>query len=654
MKTSNELMRDLVDRLNYLTKKYDEGHPEVSDKEWDDLYFQLLAIENQAGIYYEDSPTRKVNYQVVNELTKVEHNHKMLSLDKTKSLDDVISFANKHPMVAMTKVDGLTCSLRYINGKLISAETRGNGVIGEDVLHNALTIATIPHRINYTDELIVDGEIVCLTCDFQEFAEEYKNPRNFAAGSIRLLDSTECAKRRLTFIAWDVIAGFEDKIFFSDKLQSLKYLGFCVVPAILCNEIDENVIDIIKTLSNKQFIPMDGLVFKFNDTTYGKAQGETAHHFKNAIAYKFYDEIYPTKLKDIEWSMGRTGVLTPVAVFDPIDIDGATVERASLHNISILRSLLGDTPWKGQPIEVYKANMIIPQIATAEISNIEDWTYDRGFILKRPEKCPVCHSDLVVARSDNDILNLTCLNPDCDGKLINRLDHFCGKKGLDIRGLSKATLEKLVDWGWVNNLVDIFSLKEYQKEWVIKPGFGEKSVTNILNAIEDGKNCNLEAFIASLGIPLIGRNVAAELCKSFKSYEDFSKAIEDRYDFTQLPGFAEIKQQTIMNFDYTEANQLYKILNVKPLEATVDVSEKLLKDKKFVITGTVKHFKNRTELQDFIERLGGKVVSSISKNVNYLINNNIESTSAKNVAAKKMGIPILTETEFMEKFNLTM
>lgn len=651
MHTSKEIMRNLVDRLNYLTIKYDEGHPEVSDKEWDDLYFQLLDIESKTGKYYEDSPTRRVNYQVVNELTKVEHNHKMLSLDKTKSLDDVISFANKHQMVAMTKVDGLTCSLRYINGRLVSAETRGNGVIGEDVLHNAMTVITIPHRVDYSDELIVDGEIVCLTDDFQEFAEEYKNPRNFAAGSIRLLDSKECAKRKLTFIAWDVIKGFDDKPLFSDRIQSLNDLGFLVVPHMVCSKIGENTVDMIKTLSVSHHIPFDGIVFKFNDIIYGKAQGETAHHFKNAIAYKFYDETYPTKLKDIEWSMGRTGVLTPVAVFDPIDIDGATIERASLHNISIMRSLLGDTPWRGQPIEVYKANMIIPQIATAEISNIADWTYDRGFILKRPEKCPVCNGDLVVTRSDSDILNLTCLNPDCDGKLINRLDHFCGKKGLDIKGLSKATLEKLVDWGWVNNLVDIFSLEKYKDEWMNKPGFGEKSVTNILNSIEAGKNCTTEAFIASLGIPLIGRSVAAELCKHFESYEDLSKAIDEGYDFTQLQGFAWSKQQAITEFDYTEANKLYNILNVKFPETSVDASAQPLKDKKFVITGTVKHFKNRAELQSFIEKLGGKVLSSVSKNVDYLINNNAASTSSKNVAAKKLGIPILTEDEFLEKVS---
>ena len=643
MNDTCESMRQLIDKLNYLTQKYDEGHPEVSDKEWDDLYFQLLDMEKETGIVYSDSPTRQISYQVVNELTKVEHNHKMLSLDKTKSLDDVRSFANKQPMVAMTKVDGLTCSLRYINGKLVSAETRGNGVIGEDVLHNALTVTTIPRRINYTNELIVDGEIVCLTCDFVDFAKEYKNPRNFAAGSIRLLDSKECASRKLTFIAWDVIKGFDDKISFSDKLQTLKTFGFFVVPMILCDKIDENVVESIKTMSNKLYIPLDGIVFKFDSIAYGKAQGETAHHFKNAIAYKFYDEIYPTILQNIEWSMGRTGVLTPVAIFDPIDIDGSIVERASLHNLSILKDTL-NIPWKGQNIGIFKANMIIPQIGQADLDT-EPQPED---IITTPVKCPVCGSPLSET-GDINARFLTCTNDDCEGKLINRLDHFCVKNGLDIKGLSKATLEKLVDWGWVNNLVDIFSLKEHQTEWITKPGFGEKSVINILNAIEAGKDCTLEAFIASLGIPLIGRTVAKELCKYFDSYEDFSKAIDEGYNFTKLPGFAYSKQQAIMEFDYTEADQLYGILNVKLPETVIDVSEQPLKDKKFVITGSVKHFKNRAELQSFIEKLGGKVVSTVSKNVNYLINNDAASTSTKNVAAKKMGIPILTEDEFLEK-----
>lgn len=378
--STHDKMRYMVDRLNYLTLKYDEGHPEVSDKEWDDLYFTLQYFEKLMNFSYEDSPTRKVNYQVVNQLKKVEHNHKMLSLDKTKSLEDVIAFSGDKQMLVMAKLDGLTCSLKYIDGRLVSAETRGDGIIGEDILHNALVIPSIPNRINYTEELIIDGEIVCLEKDFAPFKKEYKNSRNFAAGSIRLLDSKECAKRNLTFIAWDVIKGFEGdkwaypkKNMLSYKLIQLEDLGFMVVPKS-CFYLREHPteeelliqIQVIGDIAYKNTIPIDGIVFKFNDIAYGKALGETAHHFKNAIAYKFYDETYDTKLRDIEWSMGRTGVLTPVAIFDPVDIEGTTVQRANLHNLSVMKETLGTKPFKGQKIWVAKMNMIIPQIVKAE------------------------------------------------------------------------------------------------------------------------------------------------------------------------------------------------------------------------------------------------------------------------------------------------
>jgi len=637
-----EVMRQLVDKLNYLTKKYDEGTPEVSDKEWDDLYFQLLELETALGAYYPDSPTRAVNYQVVNDLTKVEHNHAMLSLDKTKSLDDVTKFANGKQMLAMAKCDGLTCSIKYTNGRLVSAETRGNGVIGEDVLHNALTIPTIPHKIQYQDDLILDGEIVCLHSDFKEFEEEYKNPRNFAAGSIRLLDASECAKRKLTFVVWEVIEGFEEIDSLQERLAKIEKLGFFTVPCLKTAMITDDVVETIKTLS--QNIPIDGVVFKFDSVSFGKTLGETAHHLKNAIAYKFYDEVYSTTLRSIAWTMGRTGVLTPVALFDPVDIDGTEVERASLHNLSILEETLGKTPWNGQLIGVFKANMIIPQIGWADLDTVPE----ENKIIPILTHCPICGSPLR-KKQNNDSVFLECSNDDCDGKLINRLDHFCGKKGLDIKGLSKATLEKLVDWGWVNSPVDIFYLGEHQKDWSGKPGFGEKSVQNILDAIEASKECSFESFISSLGIPLIGRNVAKDLAGHFGCYDCLYEAIKENYDFSQLPGFGESKSQALLNFDYTEADQLYGILDVQMSEITTNDAKLPLKDMKFVITGTVKHFKNRAELQECIEKNGGKVVSTISKNVNYLINNDVNSTSSKNVAAKKMGIPILSEDEFLEK-----
>lgn len=637
-------MQNLVDKLNYHTKLYDEGHPEISDKEWDDMYFQLVKMETESGTILKDSPTRKINYQVVNELQKVEHNHKMLSLDKTKDLSEVVNFSSGKTMVAMTKVDGLTCSLRYINGSLVSAETRGDGVIGEDVLHNALTVATIPHKINYKDELIIDGEIVCLRNDFKEFEEEYSNPRNFASGSIRLLDSSVCAERKLTFIAWSVIKGFDEINLFKAKLDELHKLGFYTVPAVEIEKIDDDIVNLIIAISSEASIPYDGVVFKFNDIEYGKSQGETAHHFKDAIAYKLYDEIYKTQLRDIEWSMGRNGFLTPVAIFNPINIEGAEVSRASLHNLNIMGLMLGTNPWRGQEIGVYRANMIIPQIGWADVTTtpkVED-------IILRPSKCPVC-GGAVAVRADKNTVVLECLNPDCDGKLINRIDHFCSKKGLDIKGLSKATLGKLMSYGWVNNILDIFKLYRYAQKWAMQPGFGEKSVSNILAAIEASKTCSLETFIAALGIPLIGNNVSKEIVKVFPTYEDFRNAINERYDFSEIDGFAASKTQALLDFDYSEADEIYPLLDIQSTELHNEIQS--LEGLKFAVTGTVKQFKNRTELQNFIEEHGGKVVSSVSKNVNYLINNDTKSTSAKNTTAKRLGIPIISETDFLEMVN---
>lgn len=636
-------MRPLVDRLNYLTKLYDEGHPEISDQEYDDLYFRLLDMETTTNYFFPDSPTRRINYQVVTSLPKVTHNHKMLSLDKTRDLSGVIKFANNQPLVAMTKVDGLTCSLRYVNGRLISAETRGDGIVGEDILHNALTIPTIPHRINFTGDLVVDGEIVCLTNDFEEqFSKDYKNPRNFAAGSIRLLDAAECAKRKLSFIAWDVIKGFEDKDTFSDRLWELWRLQFTVVPYFVIykdSEVEEVVQDIVNE-SHMRYIPLDGVVFKFNIIEYGTAQGETAHHFKNAIAYKFYDESYPTQLRDIEWSMGRTGVLTPVAIFDPVDIDGSTVERANLHNVSILHETL-NIPWRGQAIEVFKAHMIIPQISYADKTTIPK---DSDIILQ-PAVCPIC-GHLLQEHEDNNTKILECIYNNCAGKLINRLDYFCGKKGLDIKGLSKATLDKLINWGWLTNLVDIFFLYEHKSEWIKKPGFGEKSVTNILNAIEHSKTCTTVTFITALGIPLLGQVAVSELCQYFPTYPELIDAINKQYDFTELPNFADSKCSSLTSFNYEEANALYTLLNVVEEKKNTSTNTKFT-GKKFVITGKVIRFKNRAELISVINAAGGKVVSAISKNVDYLINNDVNSTSAKNRTAKQFGIPIISEEEFL-------
>ena len=644
-------IKGLIEYLNYHTKKYDEGNPEITDKEWDENYFRLKELEDKYHIYYPNSPTQKINYEVVSSLEKVAHNHEMLSLEKTKSLEEVKDFLGAAPSLAMCKMDGLTCSLKYVNGELVSAETRGNGLVGENILHNAKVISSIPQTIPFKEELIIDGEIICTYSDFKEFSSEYKNPRNFASGSIRLLNSNECSKRKLRFIAWDVIKGLESISLLSNQLVELDKMGFEVVPYLgkVENAYDINsYVEILKELSNKMSYPIDGLVFKFDNVEYGKSLGKTAHHFKNAIAYKFYDETESTKLLDIEWTMGRTGVLTPVAIFEPIELEGTTVERASLHNLSIMDELLGEMAHQGQQVEVMKANQIIPQIVSADKKIKGTLYYKEHIPFEVPAVCPICGEPTKIEMPIGTKI-LVCSNPNCEGKFINRLDHFCGKKGLDIKGLSKATLEKLVNWGWISNLEDIFKLNQHRNEWIKKTGFGVKSVDNILNAIEDAKNCELNTFISSLGIPLIGETASKELVKIFPTWEQFISATENNYKFWSIPNFGIEMNNAIVNFDYTEAKNIYNYLIINKINENNSNKNKL-EGLTFVITGKVNHFKNRDELKNYIENNGGKVVGSISSKTNYLINNDIESTSSKNLAAKKLGIPILSEENFLEKF----
>ena len=646
MGEDNNEIRKLIDELNYYTKLYDEGKPEISDKEWDDKYFLLQKMEQKTGIYYEDSPTQRVNYQVVNKLNKVEHSHPMLSLDKTKSIDEVKSFLGNKPHIAMAKMDGLTCSLTYENGRLIAAETRGNGIIGEDILHNALQIKSIPKRIEYTNKLVVDGEVICTYEDFENFKDEYKNPRNFASGSIRLLNSEESANRHLTFIAWDVIEGFKDNDFLSTRLKELGELGFTYVPFFYDNSIEDNrvehAIDEIKIFCNKIGYPIDGIVFKYDKVSEYLAAGRTDHHFKGGIAYKFYDDEYETKLIDIEWTMGRTGQLTPVAVYEDIDIDGTICNRASLHNITILKDTLGGYGWDGQKIKVFKANQIIPQISWAQPED----EYTKKYF-HYPMTCPICNQPTKIKK---DVVSevLYCDNPDCEGKLLNKFDHFCSKKGLDIKGLSKATLEKLMDWGWLNTYQDLFILNQHRDQWIKKAGFGIASVDKILNAIEEGKNTTLDKVIAAAGIPEIGTKVAKDLAKHYNTWGEFRAET----NFLQYDGIGEVMAENLLNFDYDNLNLDYTVnLHLKIAQQEKQNEQQNLEGKVFCITGKVHIFKNRAELQEDIESKGGKVVSSMSSKVTHLINNDNTSTSSKNLAAQKANIPIITEEEYLELCN---
>ena len=645
-------IKELIEKLNYYTKLYDEGHPAISDKEWDDMYFKLQNLERMYQIYLPESPTQSIDYQVVNQLQKVQHNHLMLSLDKTKSLEDIYSFIKDKDYIGMAKMDGLTCSLKYLNGKLVSAETRGNGIEGENILHNALVVSNIPKRIDYLNELIVDGEIICTYYNFNNFKNDYKNPRNFASGSIRLLDSSECAKRKLSFIAWDCVSGFHDATL-SEKLHDLEALDFDVVPYFIGgigSDLDdiEQQTNYIKNECKDYEYPIDGLVFKLDNCKEYDAAGRTDHHFKGGLAYKFYDEVYETRLKDIEWSMGRTGKLTPVAIFNPVDIDGTEVNRASLHNISVMEDL-GIKEY-GQLLEVFKSNMIIPQVKRVVPEPTCDVWMPQN-VIHIPEICPICGGPTRIIQ-ENDSRVLYCNNPNCEGKLLNRIDHFFGKKGLDIKGISKATIEKLIDWGWVNEIADVFELSiRHDEEWKNKPGFGEKSVTNILMAIQNGSYTNLESVIAAAGIPLIGRTVARELAKIFDTYEAFREAIDGDFDFSTIGGFGYEMNKSLKTFNYNELDNIvnkYLTLELK----TVNNTNNKLENLTFCITGKVNIFKNRDELSEFIVNQGGKAVSSMSAKVDYLINNDVNSTSAKNKKAQELGKPIINEQVFLDMFDL--
>ena len=630
-----------IAQLNMWTKAYDEGHPIVSDKKWDEAYFRLVDLENKANIHLPNSPTQKVVYEVQTELKKVTHNHPMLSADKTKDWDKFVQYFGNKDVIGMLKLDGLTLSLRYVDGHLVSAETRGDGEIGEDVTMNATTIASIPKYIDYTDELIIDGEIICRYCDFTAFSGEYANPRNFAAGSIRLLDPNECKRRNLTFVAWHVVKGLTNDV--AKNLNHLVGLGFLTTPWTSSFDWDakEYLIDCAKELS----YPIDGLIGRFMDREYGDSLGATSHHSKAIYAFKFYDETVQARLNTIKWQIGRSGVLTPIACFDPIEIEGTTVERASLHNYSVMRETLGPCAYIGEPLQVYKANQIIPQILPVD----DKWRYDYGYVVSHcgvsandePEFCPCCEKPVYRRVSESGVENYYCENPQCEGRLVERLEHFCSRKGLDIRGLSEQTLEKLVDWKWVASIKDLYNLSSRQGEWKNKLGFGEKSVDNILVAIENSKHTTLEKFISAIGIPLIGERVSKILAEKCKNWETFRNLIEkDSFSFEEWDGFGYEMNRELKHFNYDEADELAKIFTFTVVEKA---GNDILKGKTFVITGKLS--RKRDEIKAEIESLGGKVGSSITAKTDYLIANQPENTTKYNTALAK-GIPIITEEEY--------
>lgn len=630
-------IKELTELLNRAADAYyNTGNTIMEDHEFDALLEELRSLEQEAGFVMMASPTHKVGYEVKSELQKVAHNHPMLSLAKTKNWNEFIRYFDSKDVIGMVKMDGITGSLRYINGELVSAETRGNGEIGEDIFHNIKTVKTVPQKIPYKDELIVDGEIICTYDDFEPFSIEYKNPRNFASGSIRLLDSNECAKRPLTFVAWNVIKGFDNENSFLHKLVLIDELGFTVVP--WTSSFDWDAKEFLVNKAKKLGYPIDGLVGRFDDIKYGESLGATSHHSNAAYAFKFYDELTETTFRDVEWTLGRTSVLTPTAVFDSVDIDGSSVRRASLHNITIMKNL-GLT--KNCTIRVFKANQIIPQVDSAD--------KDGDIPIKIPTKCPVCGGATSI-KQDNESEVLVCTNPDCIGKKLARFTHFVSRKCMNIDGLSERTLELLISNNLIRNFRDIYHLKEHVGKLCTLDGMGKKSVENLINSVEKSRDVKLENFIAALGIPNIGLSAAKAISKKFNgSHYDFVLALaNDNYDFSQIDDFGEITNKSLHDWWHSKDT----MVELLPMEVNFIVendtgSSSNLDGKSFCITGSLTHYANRDALVKAIEDNGGKYVSSVTKKTDYLINNDKNSTSGKNKKAIDLSIPIISEEDFL-------
>ena len=632
---------DKIDRIKELTELlnkasdayYNTGNTIMEDREFDALVEELRKLEQETGFVMATSPTHKVGYEVKSELQKVTHNHPMLSLAKTKNWNEFIQYFGNKDVIGMLKMDGLTCSLRYINGELVSAETRGNGEIGEDILHNIKTVKTVPQKIPYKDELIVDGEIICTYDDFKPFASEYKNPRNFASGSIRLLDSNECAKRPLTFVAWNVIKGFEGENSFLKKLYLIEKQGFTVVP--WTSSFDWDAKDFLIEQAKKYGYPIDGLVGRFDDIKYGESLGATSHHSNAAYAFKFGDETYETVLRDVEWNTTRTGIIAPVAIFDEVDLDGALTTRATLHNLSIIEQLelgIGDT------ITVYRSNMVIPKI---------DDNLTRSNTLKIPKTCHCCGKPTEVKYTDNSKV-LVCTNPDCAAKKLAQFTHFVSRKCMNIDGLSDRTLEVLISHGFINNYRDIYHLTDHKDKLYMLDGMGKKSVNNLLKNIENSRNVKLENFIAALGIPNIGLSAAKTISARFGgNYREFSGAIGNMYNFTELDDFGAIMNQSLYewmghNIDVMRdiAREMHFIV-----EEEKSVEDNYFTGKNICVTGKLNNF-TRDSINEKIASVGAKAVSSVSKNTDFLITNEA-SGSAKFKKAMELGIPTITEQDFI-------
>lgn len=639
----------MISILNEASEAYYSGSPIMDDSQFDMRLADLQELENETGVIFSNSPSINVGAKILSNLPEVEHNHLMLSLEKCHAPQEVANFSNEKELVASIKLDGMTVSLLYEDGVLVRGESRGNGHIGNDITEHIKHFLNVPLKIDKEGAYIVDGEAVILDDDFIKINKdnEYKNSRNLIAGTLSSLDTTVVSQRKAKFIVWDVIKGGNTNSL-KDNLSEAASLGFDTVPFWSVNnfkaDVLQNGIDHIFDYASENGYPTDGIVFKFNDIEYGKSLGSTSHHMKNGIAYKRKDDVSKTILKDIEWSCGKTGILTPVAIFEAVELEGTTVERASLHNISVMYDLYPHSWHSGLTVSVKKCNQIIPQISKVE--------FRKSPCPKRldpPHKCPICGGATEI-RQDNNSKVLVCTNDNCKGKLLGKLTHFVSKNAANVDGLSEQTLEKFIELGWLTCFEDIFTLKDRFTELVKLDGFGETSVTKLLDAIEKSRNITLDRFIYSLSIPLVGKSASKTIAKFFKNdFEVFYKAFTNPFDWTALSDFGETMNDSIVKYAMNNGEMVRNLARYFTFEKPQTTSNSnSLAGKTFVITGSLEHFANRDEAKEKIESLGGKVVGSVSAKTSYLVNNDVNSTSGKNKKAKELNIRIIDEDELIK------
>ena len=647
METALQQMKELVKILNKAAKAYYQEDREIMDnREYDSLYDQLEKLEKETGITLADSPTVNVGYEAVDFLPKETHESPMLSLDKTKDRETLREFIGNHKTLLSWKMDGLTIVLTYENGELQKAVTRGNGTVGEVITNNARVFRNIPLKISYQGRLILRGEAVITYPDFERINNSiedadarYKNPRNLCSGSVRQLNNQITAERNVRFYAFSLVSASNVDMHNSREYQMewLKDQGFEVVEyrIVTADTLDE-AMDYFADAVEKNIFPSDGLVALYDDIAYGESLGSTTKFPRNAFAFKWADEIRETTLRSIEWSPSRTGLINPIAVFDPVELEGTTVSRASVHNVSILKELelgIGDT------LQVYKANMIIPQIA-------ENLTRSRN--LQIPDTCPACGSEAKIIK-ENEVEALYCTNPDCAAKKIKAFTLFVSRDAMNIDGLSEATLEKFIARGFIHTFGDIFEISRYKDEIMEMEGFGQKSFDNLMESLENARKTTLAKVIYSLGIANIGLANAKVICRHFdNSLDAIRKA--DLEEVSAIDGIGPVIARNLVNYFHEEENNqkldyLMQHLHIQQEEIK---SQQIFAGMNFVITGSLNHFSNRNEAKNLIESLGGKVTGSVTRKTTYLINNDTASNSSKNKKARELGIPILSEEEFLK------